>query len=503
MRKSFFTILLFAAALFGRAQDNTLMSGNFWKTTPTVEAVKAEIAKGNSPSEQNAGFFDPVVMAINNKASNDVIKYLIEQEGNGVSKKTHHSRIYLQWAAAQGNLELVNYLIAKGSDVNYSDSHGESVIAYAANGNKNTAVFDALFNAGVDPKAKHENGANLIMYAIGSDNDLKITDYFISKGISLSDKDSYGRTAADYAAKLGNIEIIDQLIARGVKPTDQALFFATQGSRQKQNGLDVFQTLITKYNLNPKAINPEGANLLHIFARRQNAELFNYFLNQGVDVAQVDKDGNTILIAAASGRDAAIVETLLAKAKNVNATNEDGESALTKAISSGTAEIASVLIKNGADINVLDKDGNNLAYYWFNSYRPAGGQGGRPGAPQNQGPQVDEFAEKVIVLKNAGLNLIAPQKDGNTLLHLAVEKGNLELIKKAIELGVDINAQDEDGNTALHKAALTAKDDKILKALIQIGVNKDLQTGFDETAFELANQNDFLKNNNVNIDFLK
>lgn len=505
MKKTLLSVLLLAAALFGKAQDNTLMTADFWKGSPNVEAVKVEIAKGNSPSQQNAGFFDPVVMAINNKASNDVIKYLIEQEGNSVSKKTHHSRIYLQWAAAQGNLDLVNYLIAKGSNVNYADSHGESVIAYAATSNKNTAVFDALIKAGVNPKGKFEDGANLIMSAVASDNDLKITDYFISKGVSLTDKDSHGRNVADYAAKLGNLELLQKLAARGIKPTDQALFFATQGSRTKQNGIEVFQGLIDTYKLNPKAFNADGATILHVIARRpNNTELFNYFLSQGVDVAKVDNAGNTVLMAAAAGRDAAIVQTLLAKAKNVNAVNEKGESALTNAIANGTAEVAALLIKNGADVSILDENGNNLTYYWFNSYRPAGGPGGRPGAgPQNQGPQVDEFAEKLVVLKNAGLNLAAAQQNGNTLLHLAVEKNDLALINKAIELGIDINAQDQEGNSALHKAALTAKNDKVLKKLIELGVNTELKTDFDETAYDLASQNDFLKNNNVNIDFLK
>lgn len=506
MKKTILSVLLLAAALFGKAQDNTLMNADFWKTKPNVDAIKAEIAKGNSPSQQNGGFFDPVTIAINNRAEIDVIKFLIEQEGNSVDKKTHHSRIYLQWAAAQGNLELVNYLIAKGSNVNYTDSHGESVIAYAATSNKNTAVFDALIKAGANAKGRFEDGANLIMSAISNDTDLKITDYFISKGVSLTDTDDFGRNVADYAAKLGNFDIIDQLIARGVKPTNHALFFATQGSRMKQNGIDVFQTLIEKYKLDPKAVNHEGANLLHVLSRRQNTELFNYFLNKGLDVAKVDNEGNTVLMGASAGKDAAIVQTLLSKVNNVNAKNENGETALLKAISSGSAEVASLLIKSGADTKVLDKDGNNLAYYWFNSFRPAGGPGGRPGAgpaPQNQGPQTDDFADKLAVLKQAGIDVAAPQKNGNTLLHIAIDKSNIGLIKKAIELGVDINAQDAEGNTALHKAALTAKDDKILKELVKSGIKKDLKTEFDETAYDLAKENEFLSKNNVSIDFLK
>ena len=110
MKKPFLLSFLLAAAIYAKAQDNTLLTADFWKAQPNLELVKAEIAKGNNPAEQNAAFFDPVVMAINNRTSNDIIKFLIEQEGNDVHKKTHHSRTYLQWAASAGNLELVKYL---------------------------------------------------------------------------------------------------------------------------------------------------------------------------------------------------------------------------------------------------------------------------------------------------------------------------------------------------------------------------------------------------------
>ncbi len=498
MKKLFITVAVLVAS-FLQAQTNTLMDAGFWKKNPTIETVKAEISKGNSPSQQNGGFFDPVVIAINNNASTDVVKFLVEQEGNSVDKKTHHSRIYLQWAAAAGNLELVNLLLAKGSDVHYKESHGADVITYAASaGNKNLAVYDALIKAGANPKVKDENGTNLIMESIANDTDLKIANYFVSKGVSLSDKDNFGRTVADYSTKVGNLEILDLLAAKGVKPTDQALFFATQGSRMKENGVDVFKTLVEKYKLNAKALNPEGQTLLHALSRRGNLETINYVISKGADAKVVDKAGNTALMVASAGRNTDLINLLLSKSNNVNAVNANGESALTNAVASGSSQVVALLLEKGAKANIVDKQGNNLAYYWFNSFRPQGPQGPQAAANTNENP----FEEKQALLANAKVDFKATQQKGSTLLHLAVDKGNVALVKKAVELGVNVNAQDEDGNTALHKAALVAKDDKILKTLVGAGAKKDLKTEFDETAYELAVQNEFLKKNNVSIDFL-
>ena len=504
MKKNLFISFALVASLFVSAQQkNTLLEQSFWKTAPDVNAVKAEIAKGNSPSASTPNAFDVTVMAINNDAPVATIKFLLEQPGNEVTKSTHDNRIYLHWAANKGNVAIIEYLIAKGSDINLEDSQGTTPIVFAANsGQNNTAVYEAFFKAGIDPKKKYRDGLNLLLMAIPFDKDLALSNYFVSKGLSLTATDNDGNTAFNYAARTGNVTLLKTLLGKGVKYNDNALIIAAQGSRREANTIETYKYLVEELKIKPTATSKTGETVLHfLVSKPKQTEIINYFLAKGVDANKVDNEGNTPVMVAAAARDTSALELLLPIVKNNNTQNLKGESALTMAVKSGTPEAVTLLLSKGAAINVQDKDGNNLGYYLIQSYRPQMGMGRGPEAAN--APKQDPFAAKIKLLQDKGLNLATPQKDGSTLYHFAVAKNDLTLLKKIADVNIDVNAKNKNGLTALHKAAMISKDDTILKYLVSIGAKKDINTEFDESVYALAKENESLTKNNVSLEFLK
>jgi len=483
----FFTML----SMSSQAQTNIFLEQSFWKTNPDTVAIQAEIVKGNSPSQLNANSFDAVVTAINANTSAQNIKFLLSQKGNDVNKLTHDGRTYIFWAASRGNVEVMEYLISKGAKVNMEDSHGYSVANFAAvGGQQNTKVYDLCVQNGADLKKQlTAEGANALLLGVANDKDFTLTDYFVSKGLDLKSTDAEGNTAFNYAAKNGSIDILKKLLEKGVKPTNNAIIMASIGSRSGSNTLEVYQYL-ESLKLNPAFVNKSGQNALHFLVRKpKQEETIKYFISKGASINQADQDGVTPFMNAAAGsQDIELLRALSSTVKDINSVNKKGISALAMAVRSNTPDVVAFLISKGADINVVDAAGDNLGAYLVQSYSPQ-----RPEA----------LDAKIKLLQEKGFNISVPQKNGNTLYHIALAKNDLALFKRLESLKLDVNAKNTEGMTVLHKAAMTAKDDRILKYLVSIGARKDVQTEFKETAFDLARENEFLSKNNISIDFLK
>lgn len=78
----------------------------------------------------------------------------------------------------------------------------------------------------------------------------------------------------------------------------------------------------------------------------------------------------------------------------------------------------------------------------------------------------------VLIAQGKDVNL--KDKEGNPLLHLAIENGHVDIVKSLIALGADVNARDKEGKTSLNKAIIYIKSEEIIHILEGAGTNDKL-----------------------------
>ncbi|CAM1352959.1 ankyrin repeat domain-containing protein [Tenacibaculum insulae] len=485
-----FTVLV---TLLQAQTKNVFFDRDFWKTKPTIAVIEQKIAENNSATQLNPNGFDAVTYAILAETPNTAIKYLLTKKENNVNKLTHDKRTYVFWAAYKGNLELVKYLINNGARLDLRDSHNFSPLTFAAvAGQKNTKIYELFIKNGIDIKNDlDEHSANALLLITPHLKDFTLVDYFTSKGLSLNSVDNDGNGIFNYVAKSGNKNMLDLLIKKGVtyknlnKNGGNAFLLATKGSRKGYNSLFFFKYLEI-LGINPNITNKKGKNPLHNLAYgNKEKDVFNYFITKGNDLNQIDANGNTPLLNATRRNSLEIVQLLASETKDINHVNKNGKSALTNAIRN-TPKVIDYLLKKGADVSVIDAKGNNLNYYIFNTFNAK---------------KKDIFNQKLSLLTAKGLEVKKAQKNGNTLYHLAVEKQSIAMLRFIESYKIDINSKNKKGLTALQEAVLIAKNDTIVKFLIANGASKNVKTDFDETLYDLAKENEALKN--TDISFLK
>ena len=420
MYKFILFVLCLSCNLICLGQENIFTSRVYWTSNPTIEDVKSDIEYGNDPTEFNKYRFDAVTWAIIEDVSNETVQFLINIEGNGVNKRSHDGRTPIFWAAYRNNIELMHFLIKHDARTDLIDDHGYSLVNFAATTGQlniklyelcrlNGAKFDAEFNT---------EGASPLLLLTPFIKDPDVINYFTKNGLSIHHKDVNGNNAFVYAAKTGNKVMMDYLLKLGLDPrinNDAAILFASKGTRNKKNSLEIYKYL-QSLGLYIGSIDKKGKSALHYISNySEDTLLYEFFIQGGCNLELVDSKGNCAFFNVVINNSLEIIEFASSKVKNINATNLLGEN----------------------------------------------------------------------------------------VLHLAVKRGDNEIVKLLANLTRDIDAKTKDGLTPLHLAALSNSDLLVLKSLILDGADKSLVTGFNETALMLAQENEQLKDKAERLNFLK
>ena len=204
---------------------------------------------------------------------------------------------------------------------------------------------------------------------------------------------------------------------------------------------------------------------IHDAAVEGNIEAVKQHLAAGTDVNAKRGDGQTPLHFAVAKDHKELAELLITKGADVNAKDYRGSTSLHYAAFKSHDEIAELLIANGADVNAKEEDG---------------------GTPLDKAIfyQKTEFA---ALLRKHGA------KTGEEFsLHVAAGKngkGDIEIVRKVLAAGTDIDARDILGSTAL-RYAIYSGHKEIAELLIANGANVRAKSGGVSTPLHWASSGD-------------
>ncbi len=281
------------------------------------------------------------------------------------------------------------------------------------------------------------------------------------------------------------------------------LFFLLSLSR---GNLKVVQALIgTGVNLNFAYKNKNTP--LHLAIEKGHLEIVQALIGAGVNLNFADKNKNTPLHLAIEKGHLEIAQALIDAKAEVNMADKQGKTPLHLAIEKGYLEIAHALIDAKADLNIVDENGNTPLHLVIE-------KGHlkivevlikkelelRQIRESESKMQDDEILSDILLPMNDAqlqstldsfydnyLNINTANALGKTPLHLAIEKGHLEIAQAIIDAKAEVNMADKQGNTPLHLACEKGHVE-IAQALIDAKAEVNIANNNGKTPLELADE---------------
>ena len=176
-----------------------------------------------------------------------------------------------------------------------------------------------------------------------------------------------------------------------------------------------------------KAIDSQERNTDKTCANRN--DLVKALIQAGADVNHANQEGETPLFYASYLVQEETVKTLIKKGADVNHPDKMGDTPLMEASSSGHNKILPIiqeLIKARADVNHVNKNGITVLDQAFSN-------------------STQTSTEIIVALIEAGANVNQINEKGDSVLIWASYSGNIEVTKKALEHGADVNYVNKNG----------------------------------------------------------
>ena len=348
-------------------------------------------------------------------------------------------------------IETTDYDTSESSDTLF-DEEEENITVYR--GKLSEELFEAAKNNDVDKvKQLIQNGADPNSY------------YYHS----LCESEETHILAECCLTERPNLELIKLLVSSGASMVN---------SRHDGNNLllqlvhhnyyiEILKMFIDDFGLDINTICPDNffirRTILHeaaAFRGDDNFQMFEFILEHGANINNIDGDGRTPLWCALSSSKINFANVLLKMKPTINVKYADkfGNTILHMGSLAGHFILVKILLEYNADVNVKDVFGWTPLHY-------AAGAG---------------HTEIAKLLIDNGADVNARDGNGNTPLCYAK---SYEIAELFIDNGANVNARDGNGNTPLYYIRIY----EIVKLLIDKGANVNIKSNDEDTPLHYTN----------------
>jgi ankyrin repeat protein len=438
---------LIAARADVNATERDGSTALLWATyNSDIELVRALLAAGAKPDAANRFGVTPLLQA-SSTGDMPIIEALLKAGAN--AELAHpEGQTPLMAAARAGRVDAVKLLLAKGAKVNAADQFASETALMWAAGEGHLDVVETLLEAGANANVKAKvngltdrkhgdfptGGFTPLMWAVRNGNE-DVVKALVKKGADLKATNGDNLTATVIAINNDRLDMAAMLLDMGSDPNDGSLYFAvdlhdgTTDMRQRDGGLLRWDhpNKLTTLDLIKKLLDM-GADPNKPF----NGVLHSWGLGAG------ENHNGTPFYRAAVASDVEAMKVLLAKKADMSWIPPAGGRG-------GAPRPALIAASTGG-----------------RGYNFGGGPGfGRIGPPTWREPGSRSPIDAVKLMLQAGADPnVQLDDDGNTALHQAAQRNDLDMIRALVAGKANLEAYNWTGQTPLNIAEDNAEKAK-------------------------------------------
>ena len=409
--------------------------------------------------------------------SNRVVNYLL-QVTTSISNCDIHGNNLIFDALANGSIEVIKKIAAIDKiNINQINEDGNTIL-HKESVLKNTKLSILLMELGANPTILDKYGKSFLFYSIAKGIDsLEIIEKAIKLNYNINIKNAQNKTLLmesisyflntskeNEQLRISHLSMSKELMRLGVNvdsvdnKNENAFFLATRSEDRELINIFLENCNV---NLDHKNINDETVLSILVLNGIRNNDLIKLFLEKGANPNIENKFGKTIIEILIDiilhtenrkeldfeyeiqlNKDAeypTVLENILANSNiDINKFNSKGEPLFFESILHFNFKLFKLLRTKNINLNQKDKDENNIIFKLMEyNYK-------------NQIKDKKLYLNTIKSLVNSGVDINAKNKEGLTVLHIAVGEKCEYTLRLLLEMRADCLATDNKGRTIMH-----------------------------------------------------